>query len=190
MVYDTVDRDKLLMVLNMHGVGDNILKLLKSYLQSTQIMLMRNKVRRQPFHPCLGIIQGDPLSPLLFNILVDVALRMVDKDRTQLEVLEAADITMVPNFFRAFYADDGVIGDLDMDKFQRRTDHLLFILKNFGLTFNNTKTQGMVCVRRNLMRRNGVRFQVKSLQQSQRCKRTIEDFLDIKKWYLQPQKSR
>ena len=42
-------------------------------------MLIDNGVCVNPFHPERGVIQGDPLSPLLFTMLVDCEVRNIDE---------------------------------------------------------------------------------------------------------------
>ena len=77
--YDSVDREKVIQILGKHGVGETERNILISYWSQMRIKVMRNKVYGRSFHPSFGVIQGDPLSPFLFNLIIDVALRTMDR---------------------------------------------------------------------------------------------------------------
>ena len=73
--YDTVDRIRILMILEEYGLGNNILCLLKSFWSQKIMSCRQSGCYVKPLSYHIGIIHGDVLSPTLFNILADAVLR-------------------------------------------------------------------------------------------------------------------
>lgn len=51
--------------------------LMKVYISFVSYFVMINGAHKSFFHYCMGIHQGDPLSPFLFNIVMEVLSRLV-----------------------------------------------------------------------------------------------------------------
>jgi hypothetical protein len=77
-----------------------------------------------------GITQGDPLSPILFNIIVDA---VVSESRHR-----HPDFN---NISTIFYADDGLISGLVKHHVQQYLDTIVDLFQLVGLRTNVTKTQ-------------------------------------------------
>ncbi|XP_074327725.1 putative mitochondrial protein AtMg01250 [Apium graveolens] len=56
---------------------------LNGYLSSAHISVLVNGSPTSEFAPTRGLRQGDPLSPLLFNLVVDTLSRMIEKASEQ-----------------------------------------------------------------------------------------------------------
>ena len=74
-MYDTVDRELLLEILEGYGVGLNVLGLLKFYWDHQCCVAKCGKYHREMFVSYRGASQGGVVSPTLFNVLVDAVVR-------------------------------------------------------------------------------------------------------------------
>ena len=75
--YDSLEREQCLEVLNGYGMGPNLTHLLKSYWGRQRIAPKTGKFLRKAFRTGRGLTQGDPASPMIFNIVVDAVVRAV-----------------------------------------------------------------------------------------------------------------
>jgi len=69
--YDWVDRDLLWDCLNKLGVSDPFLSTLRSMYNNVRLQIRMHGKLGTPFPSVVGVKQGDPLSPLLFGLLID-----------------------------------------------------------------------------------------------------------------------
>ena len=76
-LYDSLDRDLYIEVLNGYGMGTNITCLTKSYWERHRIAPKTGKFLRTVFWAGRGLTQGDPASPMIFNIFLDVVVQAV-----------------------------------------------------------------------------------------------------------------
>ena len=92
-----------------------------------------------------GVTQGDPLSPTIFNVVVDVVVR----HWVTLEV-EEADMRGERgregrHQVALFYADDGMLVSSDPQWLQWAFTQLVGLFDRVGLNTNTGKTVGMTC---------------------------------------------
>ena len=113
--YDTVNRERLLEILEGYGIGPNILGLLKFYWDNQRCVAKSGNYHGETFVPYRGAIKGGIVFPTLFNVLVDAVVRKWLAD--VMEDMTAANTGLqgdnVGHLSSLFYADDGVIGSLD-----------------------------------------------------------------------------
>ena len=89
-----------------------------------------------------GVTQGDPLSPTLFNVVVEAVVRhwleglRKDNDTREAEGGEG-------HFSAVFYADDGMVGATDPQWLQGAFSALVAIFDRVGLRTNVDKTVSM-----------------------------------------------
>ena len=69
--YDTVDRSILLKCLHRNGVQGPFLQNLKAMYQQVRYAIKLNSGIMEPIMSNLGLKQGCPLSPLLFNVYIN-----------------------------------------------------------------------------------------------------------------------
>jgi hypothetical protein len=77
--YDRVNLDFLYEVLQLRGFGEKIISMIKQMTQGGSVGVKVNDVDRDFFLTGKGLRQGDPFAPLLFNFVVDVFSKMVNK---------------------------------------------------------------------------------------------------------------
>jgi retron-type reverse transcriptase len=75
-----------------------------------------------------GLKQGDPLSPLLFNLALEYAIRKVQENRVGLKLNRTNQLLV--------YADDVNVLDDDIDTIKKNTETLIDADKEVGLEVN------------------------------------------------------
>jgi hypothetical protein len=129
--FDAVNRDRLLDILAGYVFGPNILRFLRRNWHNAFVVLRQMGYYGTPISSDCGIWQGDILSPLLLNIIVDCILR---QDLAQL----------LRDLIEIFYADDGRLAGFDQAVLQQGLDSLLAFFARVGLLPNVVKTKAMV----------------------------------------------
>ena len=74
-VYDTIDWEHLLEILEGYGVGPYIWELLKSYWNNQRCVARTGAYHGEVFWPTQGETQGSIVSLILFNVIVDAVIR-------------------------------------------------------------------------------------------------------------------
>ena len=72
--YDALDRDRCLDILAAYGVGPWAIRLLRRYWNRHMMVARAGGYYCAPFKGFRGVTQGDPLSPTIFNVVVDAVL--------------------------------------------------------------------------------------------------------------------
>ena len=73
--YDALDRSRYLEILESYGVGPNARRLLTTYWRRLTMVAIAGGYYGTAFGGARGITQGDPLSPTIFNVVVDAVVR-------------------------------------------------------------------------------------------------------------------
>ncbi|MXP61689.1 reverse transcriptase domain-containing protein [Pantoea sp. Taur] len=73
--YDSVDRETLIRILAEYGVDAKLQKLIGLTLENTTSKIKFRGVTSEPFTIDTGLRQGDGLSPLLFNVVLDKIMK-------------------------------------------------------------------------------------------------------------------
>jgi hypothetical protein len=69
--FDTVNRDAIYNHLNKRNIPDKLIKLLKLTMQRTKMKVKVNNRYSEWFETKTDVRQGDPLSSLLFSVVLD-----------------------------------------------------------------------------------------------------------------------
>ncbi len=147
--FDAMDRERCLEILEMHGAGPNMLRLIRNFWDAAINVCRAKSNYGRPFQAGRGVTQGGPLSAKLFNILVDAVVR--EWMRLIQETLdlggrgEEEQEALLETLFAIFYVDDGYIASRDPVFLQQAMDILVATFKRVGLETNTKKTQAMVC---------------------------------------------
>jgi hypothetical protein len=86
------------------------------------------------FNALHGVTQGDMVSPMIFNVVVDCILKVW---RYENAVVMAA-VTVI------FYADDGTLSSTDSTLLQDVIEQLTILFARVGLCMNATKMKVMI----------------------------------------------
>ena len=73
--YYALDRDHCLDILAGYGVGPMTLRILQTYWVQPQMAAKAGGHYRTVFQIHCGVTQGEPLSPTIFNAVVDVVIQ-------------------------------------------------------------------------------------------------------------------
>ncbi len=72
--FDLMDRPRCLTILHAYGVGPNMLRLIEAFWEHAALTCRVSGNYGRPFKAGRGVTQGEPLLPMLFNILVDAVV--------------------------------------------------------------------------------------------------------------------
>ena len=73
-VYDALDRSRCLEIMEGCGVGPRSCRLLRAYWGEMTLVARAGGYYGEEFKGAWGMTQGDPLSPTIFNVVVDVVV--------------------------------------------------------------------------------------------------------------------
>ena len=73
--YNALDRSRCLGILEGYGVGPGARRLLSNYWRRLTMAARSGGYCGAAFKGERGVMQGDPLSPTIFNVVVDVVVR-------------------------------------------------------------------------------------------------------------------
>ena len=73
--YDTLDRSRCLDILEWYGVGPRHRRLLQTYWRRLTMVSRAGGYYKTALKGARGVAQGDPLSPTIFNVVVDAVVR-------------------------------------------------------------------------------------------------------------------
>ena len=134
-------------ILEGYGVGVNTLRLIKFFWDNAELVCRASGRYGEIFRAGRGVTQGGPLSPKIFNIMVDAIVREWLREMELEEAMPENKVGSVVTVFLAlFYADDGMIASTDADLLQEAMDSLAELFERVGLFTNVDKTKAMPMV--------------------------------------------
>ena len=111
--YYALDRSRCLEIMEGYGVVPVVFRLLQTYCRRMTMVARAGGYYGAAFQGTRGVTQGDPLSPTIFNVVVDAVVRHWLK----LVVKGVEDRGESGHEGRhhniLFYADDGMVASLD-----------------------------------------------------------------------------
>lgn len=136
--FDTVNHKGIIYVLRKNKLPEDLIAYLGNlYSSSTTVLEVRGK-RSEPIHAARGVRQGDPLSPLLFNLVInevlDGLLPIIGVETGGVKINALA------------FADDLVLMASTADGLQRLLNATTEILRAFGLELMAAKCSALSLV--------------------------------------------
>jgi retron-type reverse transcriptase len=130
--YDKVNWDFPLDVLNKRGFGRRWVSWIRKILHNGSVGVQINNSEGNYFETGKGLRQGDPLSPILFNIMVDVLTKMLAK-AAEKECIRGLGVEFISRGVISLeHADDTILFlENDLDK-ARNTKMILTLRKCLG----------------------------------------------------------
>ena len=107
--YDALDRSRSLEILKGYGVGERVRRMLPEYWDKTTMVARAGGYYGKGFKGGRGVMQGDPLSPTIFNVVVDAVVRhwvtiaVTEAEKRRERGREGRHQAAL------FYADDGML---------------------------------------------------------------------------------
>jgi hypothetical protein len=133
--FDSVQRSSLWSILEADGVPDKLLALIKAYYSSTKARIRVYGEETIAFGLDSGVRQGCPLSPMLFNFVIDWVMEHSLRGYRGVQLSPATWITDLD------YADDVVILGSNLTDLQLVLDRITQYGSQVGLEINAGKTK-------------------------------------------------
>jgi Reverse transcriptase (RNA-dependent DNA polymerase)/Endonuclease/Exonuclease/phosphatase family len=131
--YDTLNRDTTMAILKSYGVGERIGLLLNNFWKHHHVIPRASGYYGRCFRSFRGVTQGDIVSPMIFNIVVDCLIQKWKAEDTGVDKVSAI-----------FYADDGVLSSYDAVQLQLALDWFTHQFHLLGLKMNSQKTKTLI----------------------------------------------
>ena len=143
--YDALDRSRSLEILEGYGLGKRLRGMLRVYWNSSTMVVRAGGYYGTGFKVERCVTQGNPLSPTIFNVVVDEVVRhwvilAVEEAETRGEWGREGRHQAA-----LFYADNVMVASSDPRWLQWAFTTLVGLFERMGLKTNTGKTVSMTC---------------------------------------------
>ncbi|KAL7294948.1 hypothetical protein TKK_0011659 [Trichogramma kaykai] len=133
--FDSVEHSAIMRCGAAAGLPPPMIRYLRRFYEDGTTTLMGDQWTSLPIRPTRGVKQGDPLSPVLFNIVIDHLLRSLPSE---------CGIPFCGRTIRAMaFADDLVLLAQTPAGLQKLLDHTASFLAECGLRVNSSKCHSL-----------------------------------------------
>lgn len=140
--FDKIKREDIWKILIKRGVSENLIKGIQSLYKETKNYVRIKQEKSKLFETTIGLRQGCILSPVLFTVVLDEAIKEAKKDLKQYEVghWKMEQITVSD----LCYADDIVIIAKNEKTLNLNMEIYKKALQKVNMTISKEKTQTMI----------------------------------------------
>ena len=139
--FDSIRRDHLNLTLRKYGFSETAATIIDLiYAHDRLHLYINNDLVGEPILPNRGVRQGCIISPTIFNIMIDIAIRL-----TLVQYPSLTNVHLDNGPITGAYADDMAILAADDQTLTEVTNKLLDNLAKLGLEVNAKKTYVMRC---------------------------------------------
>ena len=144
--FDTIIHDAMWIKLINAGLSSKIITIIKAIYNKISASVKLSHDISSCFDICLGLKQGEPLSPLLFVLFVNDIYAYL-KNEGEPPSISGIDIEQIC-FFILMFADDMVLFAESPDELQTLLDKLYQYTTDWGLKINTVKTKVLIFQKR------------------------------------------
>jgi len=145
--YDSIHRPTLFKILKEFNMPKKLINLIKATMENSEIKIKVANSTSKPFKVTSGLRQGDALSPILFNLVLEKVVR--DMNISEGVTLGQSKIGLLA------YADDiAILGD-NIEIVKIHCKKLMDAANKVGLRINDKKTEYMKLNRKDRTYRHG-----------------------------------
>ncbi|CAI6370121.1 unnamed protein product [Macrosiphum euphorbiae] len=144
--YDSIHRKSLINILREYNFPQKLVKLIESCIMETFIKIRVGEAETDLISVNSGLRQGDSMSPVLFNLVLEKVIRETNIGPQEGMPLQGSSVALLA------YADDLVLMDKSHDGLRSLCGRLEEAAKKVGLQINEDKTEYMVVGRKDSTR--------------------------------------
>ena len=138
--FDLIVRDNVYYKLAELGVQGKIVNVIRGlYKNVKSVVRLNGKTSSNGFLCTIGLLQGEPLSPVLFSFLVNDMASFI-REKLNDEVIKWGDVKL----YLLLFADDSLYLASSPTKFQEGINYILEYCTKWNLKVNTDKTKVMV----------------------------------------------
>ena len=136
--FDSIHRDSMWKIVELHGIPRKMINIMKDMYDGSQSCVRVNQGKTTDFFNVVsGVRQGDSLSPLLFNIVLDFVMKKVELAGDGIEWTAGRRLRDLA------YADDICLLADDLEDLRTLTEAVVCEAGKVGLKVNTRKTEIM-----------------------------------------------
>lgn len=148
--FDMVQRELLWIRLSQLGIQGKFLDALRYLYKQVSMRVKLSGKLADTFESILGVKQGDPLSPVLFGVFIEILPEFMEAlNKVRLETLHSEFLDECPHvegliLFYLLFADDLTLISTSGEKLQTMLHVLHEFCESTGMDVNTTKTEILV----------------------------------------------
>lgn len=135
--FDSVSHQSIYRALNRHGVDPVTTEYIRQSLSGTRTTIAVGRLSSRPITIQRGVKQGDPLSPLLFNMVLDELLDSLDSSGRGATIQDGIRCTAMA------FADDLILMDDKEEKLTFSLSDAEIFFERRGMAINPTKSSAV-----------------------------------------------